>query len=91
MDEEVFYVIYNMQKHSLFGQFLRVNYEYSNEETNKLIYNGYSQMVKWSDATLFKSAGEAFSVIDENIEVPDIDKRFLKVLKIVITKTMLTN
>ena len=56
------------------------------KEGSKLIYNGYSLMADWHDATLFKTKEEALNIILNNIDTSRIQKDKLKILSINIQK-----
>ena len=58
------------------------------KEGSKLIYNGYSLMTDWHDATLFKTKEEALNTILNNIDTPRIQKDKLQILEIKIEKSL---
>ena len=58
------------------------------KEGSKLIYNGYSLMADWHDATLFKTKEEALNTILNNIDTPRIQKDKLQILEIKIEKSL---
>ena len=58
------------------------------KEGSKLIYNGYSLMADWHDATLFKTKEEALNTILNNIDTPRIQKGKLQIIEIKIEKTL---
>lgn len=67
-------------------QYCRV--AYNTNEDRKLILNGYSLMVDWHDATLFKTKEEALNIILNNIDTPRIQKDKLQIVEIKIEKTL---
>ena len=58
------------------------------KEGNKLIYNGYSLMANWHDATLFETKEEALNTILNNVDTPRIQKDKLQIIEIKIEKTL---
>lgn len=58
------------------------------KEGSKLIYNGYSLMADWHDATLFKTKEETLNTILNNIDTPRIQKDKLQILEIKIEKSL---
>ena len=58
------------------------------KEGSKLIYNGYSLMADWHDATLFETKEEALNTILNNIDTPRIQKDKLQILEIKIEKSL---
>ena len=84
MEGKTFYVIYFPQGNDM--QYCRV--AYNTNEDRKLILNGYSLMVDWHDATLFKTKEEALNIILNNIDTPRIQKDKLQIVEIKIEKTL---
>jgi len=58
------------------------------KEGSKLIYNGYSLMADWHDATLFETKEEALNIILNNIDTPRIQKDKLQIIEIKIEKNL---
>ena len=58
------------------------------KEGSKLIYNGYSLMADWHDATLFKTKEEALNIILNNIDTSRIQKDKLQIVEIKIEKSL---
>ena len=61
---------------------------YDNNEDHKLIYNGYSLMANWYDATLFETKEEALNIILNNVDTLRIQKVKLQIIEIKIEKTL---
>ena len=60
---------------------------YSGVKTNEktgLIYDGYSLMANWWDATLFKTEEEALQVLQNNIDTKRIKKAMLRIIKLTV-------
>ena len=58
------------------------------KEESKLIYNGYSLMADWHDATLFKTKEEALNIILNNVDTPRVQKDKLQIAEIKIEKNL---
>ena len=80
MIEEHYYVIYFEDGGDM--PYCRVNYDVKD---NQLVFNGYSLMGNWKDATLTKSKEDAINTIFNNIDTKRIQKSKLKVLEIKLT------
>ena len=80
MIEEHYYVIYFEDGGDM--PYCRVNYDVKD---NQLVFNGYSLMGNWKDATLIKSKEDAINTILNNIDTKRIQKSKLKVLEIKLT------
>ena len=83
MEGETFYVIYFPQGNDM--QYCRVNYDVKD---NQLVFNGYSLMADWKDATLFETKEDALNTILNNIDTPRIQKDKLQIIEIKIEKTL---
>ena len=79
--EEKYYVIYFEDGGDM--PYCRVNYDVKD---NQLVFNGYSLMSDWKDATLTKSKEDAINTILNNKDTKRIQKDKLKVLSINIKK-----
>ena len=84
MEGETFYVIYFPQGNDM--PYCRIAYD--TNEDRKLIYNGYSLMADWHDATLFETKEEALNIILNNIDTQRIQKDKLQIVEIKIEKTL---
>ena len=83
MEGETFYVIYFPDGNDM--QYCRVNYDVKD---NQLVFNGYSLMADWHDATLFETKEEALNIILNNIDTPRIQKDKLQIIEIKIEKSL---
>ena len=83
MEGETYYVIYFPDGNDM--QYCRVNYDVKD---NQLVFNGYSLMADWHDATLFETKDEALNTILNNIDTPRIQKDKLQIVEIKIEKTL---
>ena len=83
MEGETYYVIYFPDGNDM--QYCRVNYDVKN---NQLVFNGYSLMADWHDATLFETKEEALNIILNNIDTPRIQKDKLQIVEIKIEKSL---
>ena len=83
MEGETYYVIYFPYGNDM--QYCRVNYDVKD---NQLVFNGYSLMADWHDATLFETKDEALNTILNNIDTPHIQKDKLQIIKIKIEKSL---
>ena len=83
MEGETYYVIYFPDGNDM--QYCRVNYDVKD---NQLVFNGYSLMADWHDATLFETKEEALNTILNNIDTPCIQKDKLQIIEIKIEKSL---
>lgn len=83
MEGETYYVIYFPDGNDM--QYCRVNYDVKD---NQLVFNGYSLMADWHDATLFETKEEALNIILNNIDTPRIQKDKLQIIEIKIEKSL---
>ena len=83
MEGETYYVIYFPDGNDM--QYCRVNYD---AKDNQLVFNGYSLMADWHDATLFETKEEALNIILNNIDTPRIQKDKLQIIEIKIEKSL---
>ena len=83
MEGETYYVIYFPDGNDM--QYCRVNYDVKD---NQLVFNGYSLMADWHDATLFETKEEALNTILNNIDTPRIQKDKLQIIEIKIEKSL---
>ena len=83
MEGETYYVIYFPDGNDM--QYCRVNYDVKD---NQLVFNGYSLMADWYDATLFETKEEAINTILNNIDTPRIQKDKLQIVEIKIEKSL---
>ena len=83
MEGETYYVIYFPDGNDM--QYCRVNYDVKD---NQLVFNGYSLMADWHDATLFETKEEALNIILNNIDTPRIQKNKLQIIEIKIEKSL---
>ena len=83
MEGETYYVIYFPDGNDM--QYCRVNYDVKD---NQLVFNGYSLMADWHDATLFETKDEALNIILNNIDTPRIQKDKLQIIEIKIKKSL---
>ena len=83
MEGETYYVIYFPYGTDM--QYCRVNYDVKD---NQLVFNGYSLMADWHDATLFETKDEALNTILNNIDTPRIQKDKLQIIEIKIEKSL---
>ena len=83
MEGETYYVIYFPDGNDM--QYCRVNYDVKD---NQLVFNGYSLMADWHDATLFETKDEALNTILNNIDTPRIQKDKLQIIEIKIEKSL---
>lgn len=83
MEGETYYVIYFPDGNDM--QYCRVNYDVKD---NQLVFNGYSLMANWHDATLFETKEEALNIILNNIDTPRIQKDKLQIIEIKIEKSL---
>ena len=83
MEGETYYVIYFPDGNDM--QYCRVNYDVKD---NQLVFNGYSLMADWHDATLFETKEEALNTILNNIDTPSIQKDKLQIIEIKIEKSL---
>ena len=83
MEGETYYVIYFPDGNDM--QYCRVNYDVKD---NQLVFNGYSLMADWHDATLFETKDEALNTILNNIDTPRIQKDKLQIVEIKIEKSL---
>ena len=83
MEGETYYVIYFPDGNDM--QYCRVNYDVKD---NQLVFNGYSLMTDWHDATLFETKDEALNTILNNIDTPRIQKDKLQIIEIKIEKSL---
>ena len=83
MEGETYYVIYFPHGNDM--QYCRVNYDVKD---NQLVFNGYSLMADWHDATLFETKDEALNTILNNIDTPRIQKDELQIVEIKIEKSL---
>lgn len=84
MEGETYYVIYFPDGNDM--QYCRVNYDVKD---NQLVFNGYSLMADWHDATLFETKEEALNIILNNIDTPRIQKDKLQIIEIKIEKSLI--
>ena len=83
MEGETYYVIYFPDGNDM--QYCRVNYDVKD---NQLVFNGYSLMTDWHDATLFETKDGALNIILNNIDTPRIQKDKLQIIEIKIEKSL---
>lgn len=83
MEGETYYAIYFPDGNDM--QYCRVNYDVKD---NQLVFNGYSLMANWYDATLTKSKEDALNTILNNIDTPRIQKDKLQIIEIKIEKSL---
>ena len=83
MEGETYYVIYFPDGNDM--QYCRANYDVKD---NQLVFNGYSLMADWHDATLFETKDEALNTILNNIDTPRIQKDKLQIIEIKIEKSL---
>lgn len=83
MEGETYYVIYFLDGNDM--QYCRVNYDVKD---NQLVFNGYSLMADWHDATLFETKDGALNIILNNIDTPRIQKDKLQIIEIKIEKSL---
>ena len=83
MEGETYYVIYFPDGNDM--QYCRVNYDVKD---NQLVFNGYSLMADWHDATLFETKDEALNTILNNIDTTRIQKDKLQIVEIKIEKSL---
>ena len=83
MEGEIFYAIYFPQGNDM--PYCRVNYDIKD---NQLVFNGYSLMADWHDATLFETKDEALNTILNNIDTSRIQKDKLQIIEIKIEKSL---
>ena len=83
MEGETYYVIYFPDGNDM--QYCRVNYDVKD---NQLVFNGYSLMADWHDATLFETKDEALNTILNNIDTSRIQKDKLQIIEIKIEKSL---
>ena len=83
MEGETYYVIYFPDGNDM--QYCRVNYDVKD---NQLVFNGYSLMADWHDATLFETKEEAINTILNNIDTTRIQKDKLQIIEIKIEKSL---
>lgn len=83
MEGETYYVIYFPDGNDM--QYCRVNYDVKD---NQLVFNGYSLMADWHDATLFETKEEALNTLLNNIDTPRIQKDKLQIIEIKIEKSL---
>lgn len=83
MEGETYYVIYFPDGNDM--QYCRVNYDVKD---NQLVFNGYSLMADWHDASLFETKDEALNTLLNNIDTSRIQKDKLQIIEIKIEKSL---